>query len=101
MARLDDVAKDLEIEPEILIKIDVQGFERRVIEGGKALLSQAAACILEISLQPLYEDQPTFMDICRLMDGLGLEYAGNILQVYDEKARVIFLDALFTKPVES
>jgi FkbM family methyltransferase len=99
IARLDDVAKDLEIKPEILVKMDVQGFEDRVIEGGKATLSQATACIMEVSLQPLYEGQPAFKDLCRLMDNLGFEYAGNILQIYDEKGRVIYLDALFRKPV--
>ena len=99
MARLDAVAKDLEIKPGILVKMDVQGFEDRVIEGGRAVLSQSVACIMEVSLQPLYEGQPTFKDLCLLMDGLGFEYAGNILQIYDEKGRVIYLDALFRKPV--
>jgi FkbM family methyltransferase len=99
MARLDDIATDLGIKPGILIKMDVQGLEDRVIEGGKTVFSQALACIMEVSLQPLYDGQPTFKDLCFLMDGLGFEYAGNILQVYDEKGRVIYLDALFTKPV--
>ena len=99
MARLDDIAGDLKVEPGLLIKMDVQGFEGRVIEGGKEVLSQAVACIMEVSLQPLYEGQPTFKDLCLLMDGLGFEYAGNILQIYDEKGRVIYLDALFRKPV--
>lgn len=98
MARLDDVAKDLEIKPELLVKMDVQGFEDRVIKGGKSVLSQALACILEVSLQPLYEGKPTFKDLCFLMDGLGFEYAGNMLQIYDEKGNVIYIDALFRKP---
>lgn len=99
MARLDDIVMDLEIEPGILIKMDVQGFEDRVIEGGRAIINQAVACIMEVSLQPLYEGQPIFMDLCLLMAGLGFEYAGNILQVYDEKGRIIYLDALFKKPL--
>jgi FkbM family methyltransferase len=99
MTRLDDVAKDLDIKPGILVKMDVQGFEDRVIKGGKAVLNQADTCIMEVCLQPLYEGQPTFMDICLLMDGLGFEYAGNIQQTYDDKGRVIYLDAIFKKPV--
>ncbi len=98
MARLDDIAEDLEMVPQVLIKMDVQGFENRVIEGGKATFSQAVACITEVSLQPLYEGQPTFKELCIVMDGLGFEYAGNILQIYDPKGRVIYLDALFRKP---
>src|SRR3989344_7135139 len=33
--KLDDVARDLNLEKEILIKVDVQGFEDRVIAGGE------------------------------------------------------------------
>ena len=99
MARLDDIAKDLEINPCILVKMDVQGFEDKVIEGGQTVLKQSIACIMEVSLQPLYKGQPTFKTLCDLMNGLGFEYAGNILQIYDEKGCVIYLDALFRKPV--
>jgi FkbM family methyltransferase len=99
ITRLDDISKDLDIEPGILVKMDVQGFEAKVIEGGKSIFSQALACIMEVSLQPLYEGQPTFFDMCRLMDENGLKYSGNIQQLYDEKGRVIFLDALFTRQV--
>jgi len=97
MARLDDIVKDLEIQPSVLVKMDVQGFEDRVIEGGKVVLSSAIACILEVSLQPLYEGQPSFMDLCLLIDGLGFEYAGNLQQIYDENGQVVYLDALFRK----
>lgn len=99
MVRLDVIAENLEINQGVLVKMDVQGYEDRVIEGGKSVISQAVACIMEVSLQPLYEDQPTFKELCLLMDDLGFEYAGNIQQIYDGFGRVIYLDALFTKPI--
>lgn len=37
------------IKPEILIKLDVQGYEDRVIKGGIVLLKKAKACIAEIT----------------------------------------------------
>jgi len=43
------------LTPEILIKMDIQGYEGRVIEGGKETLSKAEACIIEIDLDSLYE----------------------------------------------
>jgi len=33
--RLDDIVRDLKIEDNLLIKIDVQGFEYKVIAGGR------------------------------------------------------------------
>jgi len=62
-ARLDDVAKDLKIEENLLIKIDVQGFESKVIAGGKKAIKQAEILIIETSFQPLYIGQPFFDDI--------------------------------------
>jgi len=98
MFRLDDVAQGLKIVPGILIKMDVQGFEDRVIEGGRAVFGMAAACIMEVSIQHLYKGQPTFKKLNDLMYEMGFQYAGNIAQVYDEHGRVIYLDVLYKKP---
>ena len=91
-------ALNMELVPEMLVKMDVQGFEDRVIKGGKETLRKALACILEVSLHPLYEGQPSFMDLCRQMEKLGFQYAGNILQIYDNDGSIVYIDALFKKP---
>ncbi|MBE9195519.1 FkbM family methyltransferase [Synechocystis sp. LEGE 06083] len=84
--------------PELLIKIDVQGYEDRVIRGGEKILGQAKACILEISLDGLYEGQCQFRDIFPLLDNLGLRYAGNLDQVVAADGHVRYLNALFLRP---
>lgn len=96
---------DGEMEPwqnqlvqELLVKIDVQGYEDRVIQGGQKTLSQAKACILEISLDGLYEGQCQFRDIFPLLDNLGLRYAGNLDQVVAKDGHVRYLNALFLRP---
>jgi FkbM family methyltransferase len=62
-ARLDDIAKDVKIEDNLLIKIDVQGFEDRVLAGGRDTVKRAGILILETSFQPLYVGQALFEDI--------------------------------------
>ena len=91
----DNLRKNL--KPEILIKLDVQGYEDRVIEGGKNLFKKAKACLLEINLVKLYQGQPSFGEIFRLFDEMGYYYSGNYDQVYDKDGRVIYIDALFVK----
>jgi FkbM family methyltransferase len=86
------------LQQEILVKIDVQGYEDRVIQGGQKTLSQAKACILEISLDELYEGQCQFRDIFPLLDNLGLRYAGNLDQVVAKDGHVRYLNALFLRP---
>jgi hypothetical protein len=63
------------LSPEILIKLDVQGYEDRVIRGGQELFKMAKACILEICLDRLYDQQTTFRDLVNLLEGLGYSYA--------------------------
>lgn len=62
-ARLDDVAKKLKLDDNLLIKIDVQGFEDKVITGGEKTIRQATILIIEASFRPLYVGQPVFEDI--------------------------------------
>jgi FkbM family methyltransferase len=84
-----------ELAGEILIKLDVQGYEDRVIAGGNNIFSKAAACILEVSLDKLYEGQADFKQLFMKLDELGYRYAGNLEQAYAEDGHCVFLDAVF------
>lgn len=75
--RLDEVVEQLPIRDNILIKIDVQGFEDKVISGGEKLISKASVLILETSFQPLYRGQLLFDDIYKMVTQKGFVYAGT------------------------
>ena len=87
----------LSLEPDLVVKLDVQGCEDRVIRGGMETLGVARACICEVSLRPLYRGQATFATIHDLLGGLGLRYAGNLDQRHDEAGRAVSVDALFLR----
>lgn len=96
---LDQLACEIKsLEDEIFVKIDVQGYEDRVIAGGINLLSRCRACMIEIILDELYEHQASFRRLVVMLDDLGLRYAGNVAQAIGECGRVIYLDALFIRP---
>jgi FkbM family methyltransferase len=99
LTTLDNWIKKLPNPPalEILIKLDVQGYEDRVIKGGQEIFSMAKACILEVCLDQLYEGQATFKDISLLLYDLGYYYAGNLNQNYADDGHVISIDAVFMK----
>lgn len=82
---------------EILIKMDVQGYEDRVIRGSQETFTKAKAVILEVCLDHLYEQQANFKDIMMMLDDFGFNYAGNLEQHYDNDGHVIFLDAVYIK----
>jgi len=99
MKTLDKVLLEFSgsLKPDILIKLDVQGYEDHVIKGSIETFRKAKACIMEVNLDHLYENQATFRDLINLLYNLGYSYAGNLLQAYAEDGHVIFIDALFLR----
>ena len=63
-----------------LIKIDVQGAELDVMEGGRSLCSKAKAILLETSLIAYNEGAPNLGDVAIFMDQLGF----SPIEVIDE-----------------
>lgn len=90
-------ARKVEFSPKIMIKIDVQGYEDRVIAGGQKTFAAASACILEVCLDILYEGQAGFNNLLMILNDLGYRYAGNLNQTYGNDGHCIFLDAVFLK----
>lgn len=98
VSTLDGQMKNEELPLPLLIKIDVQGFEDKVIKGGVATLKQASAIITEVSFETLYENQPLFHSVYSQLHELGFRYAGNIEQLYSpHNHKILQADALFIK----
>lgn len=88
-------AFDICVLDDVLIKLDVQGFEDRVIRGGPETFAKASACIIEINLQNLYTGQARFSGLLSMLEQSGLRYGGNLEQVVAPDGSVIAIDATF------
>ena len=100
--KLDDCAEELAIEKEILVKIDVQGTEDKVIAGGQLLLQRAKVLIVEMSIESLYEGQPLFADIFEVLGGLGFRYKGSLSQAFSTlDGSVLYADSIFVRDHET
>lgn len=73
---LDNVLKSEVLADNILVKLDVQGYEDKVIKGGMNIMNRAKLVICETSYRPFYEGQPLFGDINRMLESLGFSYSG-------------------------
>lgn len=71
---LDILVRQEKLPPPDLVKIDVQGFEAKVIVGGTATLQQARRIVVETSLRPIYEGQSLLPDILDILTGWGFEF---------------------------
>jgi hypothetical protein len=96
--RLDDMRTELKIISPLLVKIDVQGFEVEVINGGRNTIREADMIIIETSFFQLYENSPLFHEIYTMLMADGFIYAGSFEQLRSPLNGIILQqDALFLK----
>lgn len=58
------------------LKLDTQGFDLQVIEGGKAILPQMLALQTEASIIPIYVGMPDYKTTIRTLEELGFRIGG-------------------------
>lgn len=79
--QLDNCLKADEIQKPYLVKIDVQGFEEQVINGGLQVIRNAEMVITESSYKELYKGQSLFDTLYDKLKAMGFDYAGNLEQM--------------------
>jgi FkbM family methyltransferase len=95
---LDDALRDYKLDREVLLKIDVQGYDDHVIAGGAATVAQCKAIIIEVSFRELYEGQPLFDRTYDLLKSKGFVYMGNLYQLLNPlDGSPLQADALFVR----
>jgi len=95
---LDDIFPDLKVKENILIKMDVQGYEDKVIKGGEKAISRSRLLIVETSFKLLYAGQPLFGEIYDSLVQRGFKYIGSWGQLASPSdGSVLQADAMFLK----
>jgi FkbM family methyltransferase len=96
MVRLDDYLERMILRPKVLLKIDVQGYENKVLCGGSQILRSVDYVMIEVSFDLLYEAQASFDEVYRRLVESGFSYAGNLDQLKSPlDDRILQADALF------
>jgi FkbM family methyltransferase len=95
---LDSLLSEFKLDKNILLKIDVQGFEMEVLKGSKELLDKISILIVETSFQELYKDQPLFHEVYKYLVDKNFIYHGNFDQMLSTiNGEVLQSDAIFIK----
>ncbi|NDV95253.1 FkbM family methyltransferase [Dysgonomonas sp. 521] len=95
--RLDNILNVNSIEKPYLLKLDVQGFEEKVIAGGSSIVENAEYIITEVSFVELYQNQPLFDKIYTILKNKGFVYMGNFEQLRGKDGKILQADAIFKK----
>ncbi|PPT79008.1 methyltransferase [Xanthomonas arboricola pv. populi] len=68
---LDKACAALRIAQVHILKVDVQGFERQVLEGATAILKHTDCAVIEIGLYDFYGKTNSFVEVVNLMQASG------------------------------
>lgn len=96
--RLDTVAETLDLRDNLFIKIDVQGYEKSVIQGGMKTVARAKVLILETTFQELYVGQALFPEIYDMLRPMGFVFMGCLSDLRSPvNGSVLHGDSLFIR----
>lgn len=99
LRRLDDLAVAYWGDAErVFAKLDVQGYEDRVLDGAAAIMTKLWGLQVEMSLVPLYEGQVLFPRMDERIRGSGFALWGMDPVLIDARlGRVLQIDALYMR----
>jgi FkbM family methyltransferase len=100
--RLDDLFEECVSglpNPSVYLKIDTQGYDMEVIEGGKGCLGRVKGLQSELSVKPVYEGSPSFTTALTRLTELGFEPAGMFSINRDSNGlSVVEFDCVMVRP---
>ena len=98
---LDSISSKLDINPPCLLKIDVQGYEAKVIAGGKQLLKDIDFAVIETSFRTLYQGEMLFPELLDLMQQHGFRFLRPVGWLSNPKnGEILQMDALFEHSIK-
>lgn len=101
MTTLERVVKEKQLPLPDLIKIDVQGAEKLIIQGSPSIIGHAEVVILETKILEYNQGAPLICEIMTLMDQLGFRMLDIVELHYLPSRELNEVDILFVKKESS
>lgn len=79
------------------LKLDVQGYERQVLDGADGALARFDSLEIELSVAPLYDGQAQLVDLLPLLAERGFHPVSLEPILLDDRGRLMELDGLFAR----
>jgi len=94
---IDDIFDKIVDDKEtVLLKIDVQGYEKKVLEGARESLKKIKGIQIEMSIEELYRDEMLYIDMINFLKSLGFNLSSLENGFYcEERGKLLQVDGLF------
>lgn len=94
--RLDQLVGPHDLAGEVLIKLDVQGYELDVLAGASDVLPLVSAIVVEQAFEHVYDGQPMFDDVHNELTALGFALS-RVVDLRRSGGRVVEIDSLYRR----
>lgn len=97
--KLDVVLVNRHLRRPTLMKIDVQGYEKNVLDGAVQTIEQIDFILCELSFVSLYKQQPLFGELHMYLTERGFRFVGHIAENRSPvSGQLLQVDGLFMRP---
>lgn len=84
--------------PRVFLKMDTQGFDKRVFDGAAGCLDQIVGIQSEISVTPLYDGMPHFTELLKYYESFGFALIDLFVASRTRDGRIVEYDCLLARP---
>jgi FkbM family methyltransferase len=98
--RLDDVLQEhaqAAGAARIFLKMDTQGYDQQVIQGASGCLERIVAVQSELSVRPVYDGAPRYLESLQWLEAAGYELTGLFTVNRDRELRLIEMDCVMVR----
>jgi len=98
LTTVDSFFEGAAIDGEVLLKLDIQGFELEALKGALASLPRIRIVQAELSFVPLYESAPLYSEVIAFLENQGFEIFTFIPAFVDDRTgRTLQSDGIFVR----
>lgn len=95
--RLDDIINEMKLDSPVLLKLDVQGYEKKVLSGAVQSMKKIDYLLFETSFTPMYNAEPLFDELNTFVKELGFEIVAPVGIFQSTDMKILQMDVLYKK----
>jgi FkbM family methyltransferase len=85
------------VEPRVYLKLDTQGYDLKVLETAAGYLDRIIALQCELSIKPIYQAMPSYLEALQSIGEMGFEMTGVFPVNRDRSLRLIEVDCVMLR----
>jgi len=98
LSTLNEALVEINLQPPVLLKIDVQGYENKTLLGAGEILKKIDFILIETCFEPLYEGEVVFRELLGIIEKYGFEFLKPVnLVTSPVSGEIIEMDILFSR----